>query len=99
VKLKEADPAKLTDRYERACARLARIARGDTFFGGARALVIAKRLKGMRSEVPASEIVGDVYSHSNLSCGEWAAYECPECGSVRFGTVAALNCCHERGEA
>jgi hypothetical protein len=101
MRLREANPAQLYDRHDRACAKLARIARGDTIHGGARAMVLAKRLEAMHtairdhSGVPAMEIVSDVYSASNYSCGEWGAYECPECGSVHLGTSAALQCCAE----
>ncbi len=93
MKLKEANWRKLHDPHERACCKLANIARHDTIHGGAKALVIAKRLYGMGSKIPADEIVGDVYSASNYSCGEWGAYECPECGSVHLGTEAAHKCC------
>lgn len=91
MKLKESSPSKLTNRYEKACARLARLARGNTYFGGASALVIAKRCK--YKKFPAMEIVSDVYGASNGSLGEWGAYECPECGQTYLGTEAALNCC------
>lgn len=93
MKLKEVSPKILTNRYERACARLARIARNDTVFGGARAMVLAKRFN--LKEVPAGEIVSDVYAASNYMCGEWGVYECPECGQAYLGTKAALNCCVE----
>lgn len=95
MKLREANPSKLYDRHDRACAKLARIARGDTIHGGARAMVLAKRLEAMGSKVPADQIVGDVYSASNYSCGEWGSYECPECGSAHLGQSAALACCQE----
>lgn len=95
MKLKEAHPDELYDRYERACAKLARIARGDTIHGGARALVLAKRLTKLRSTIPAEDIVSSVYAASNYSCGEWGAYECPECGSAHLGTEKAYACCSE----
>jgi rubrerythrin len=93
MKLIEVNPSKLSDRNDRACAKLARIARGDTYFGGAKALAIAKRLEKMGSNLPLQEIVGDVYSRSNLDLGQWGAYECPECGSVHLGRTNACNCC------
>jgi hypothetical protein len=82
--------------YERACAALARIARADTIYGGARALVLARRMERRKgSQVPANEIVSAVYSASNYSCGEWGAYECPECGTAHLGTEAAYRCCSQ----
>ena len=98
MKLAEAHPDELYDRYERACAKLARIARHDTIHGGARALVLANRLKNLRSEVPANDIVGTIYGASNYSCGEWGAYEFPECGQAHLGTEKALACCSEQIE-
>ena len=47
------------------------------------------------SRVPANEIVSAVYSASNYSCGEWGAYECPECGTAHLGTEAAYRCCSQ----
>jgi hypothetical protein len=91
MKLKETSPKNLTNRYERACARLARIARNNTVFGGASALLIAKRCKF--KIFPADEIVSDVYRASNYSCGKWGAYECPECGQAHLGEDSALGCC------
>lgn len=93
MKLVEASPSELGNRHDRACAKLARIARGDTVHGGARALVLAKRAEALGVNFPARDIVSDVYGASNWSCGEWGAYECPECGSAHLGTEAALNCC------
>jgi len=95
MKLKEAHPSKLSDRNERAEAKLARIARANTYFGGASALVIAARMVRMGSAIDAEGIVGDIYSASNGSLGEHGAYECPECGSVHLGTQRALACCAE----
>lgn len=95
MKLKETHPKNLTNRHNRACAKLARIARANTYFGGASAIVVAKRLKAMGSDVPGDEIVSDIYSKSNLDLGEWGAYECPECGNAVMGKQNAINCCHE----
>lgn len=92
--LKEVHPNKLDNRHDRACAKLARIARGDTIWGGAKALVIAKRAEAMGVQFPALAVVTDVYHASNYSCGPWAAYECPECGTVHLGEESALNCCN-----
>ena len=96
TKLKEAHPDTLRTPYERACAKLAQIARHDTIFGGARALVLAKRMDARKgATVPANGIVSDVYAASNYSCGEWGAYACPECGQSHLGTEAAYRCCQE----
>ena len=96
MKLKEAHPSQLATLYERACAALARIARADTIYGGARALVLARRMERRKSsQVPANEIVSAVYSASNYSCGEWGAYKCPECGTAHLGTEAAYRCCSQ----
>lgn len=93
MKLKSVPASSLNDPHQRACARLARIAVCDTIFGGTRALRIAARCK--YKKIPAEEIIGDVYSSSNGSAGEWGAYECPECGQVYLGTEAAYACCAE----
>src|ERR1035441_2435567 len=57
MKLKETHPSALATPYERACATLARIARADTIFGGARALVLARRMERRKgTQVPANDI-------------------------------------------
>jgi hypothetical protein len=62
-------------------------------------MVLAKRLTAMGAQFPAEQVVGDVYSASNYSCGEWGAYECPECGSAHLGTEKAYQCCQpDEGE-
>ena len=88
MRLKETNPNNLTNRNERASARLARIARGNTYFGGASALVIAKRAN--KKLFPAEEIVADVYAGSE---SKWMAYECPECGQAHLGEESAIGCC------
>ena len=93
MKLEEGAPADLTDRAERECAKLARIARGDTVHGGARAMVIAKRANAMGCRFPADEVVSEVYSLSNWTCGRFGVYRCPECGQSYLGMDAAYNCC------
>ena len=86
----------LHDRTERGCARLAAIARNDTIFGGARAMVLAQRLSRLNSPIPAHEIVGDVYSASTGRWHPtWEAFECRECGQARLGLNAAMSCCDE----
>lgn len=90
----------LSDREERAVARLAQKARLDTIDGGASALVLAQRADHMgwhscgRS---ALEVVSIVYSastgrhHTDLE-----AWECPECGNACLGMDAAMACCQVR---
>lgn len=90
MKLKEVHPNKLTDKGERALAKMARIAACDTNFGGARALVLLKRLGN--SQLPFDEVVTNTY-HSNSIPSQYVAYECPECGTVCFGDIAALKHC------
>lgn len=93
-KLKEANPKLLPDRYSRACAKLANMTRRDIIYGGTAALVLANRLARIKgSEIPAQQIVSDVYIASNYSCGKWGAYACPECGQACLGTAAAYACC------
>ena len=81
-------------REDRASASLAWIATANTVFGGASAMVIAKRLERLGSSVPASDIVSDVYGDSTGSVHRrWGVWECPECGSVHLGQEAAAQCC------
>lgn len=91
MKLKETSPNNLFDKTERAQAKLARIARGDTIHGGARALVLVGRLG--RAKFDADEVVSEVYRLSNYTCGRFGVYECPECGAAHLGEEKALNCC------
>ncbi len=98
MRLKEASPSRLFDRHDRAVAKLARIARVDTIHGGARALVLERRLIAMGSDVPDTGVVSSVYGASNYSCGEFGAYECPECGTAHLGTERAYACCSQQEE-
>jgi rubrerythrin len=86
----------LTNRDNRTIAHMAARARNDTIYGGALALVYAKRLKNMGSKLSLNNVVGDVYSSST---GRWSkdheAWQCPECGSVHLGQDNAFNCCKE----
>ena len=69
---------------------------GPTQYLVDRALVLARRMERRKgTQVPANDIVSAVYSASNRSCGEWGAYECPECGQACLGTEAAYRCCSE----
>lgn len=82
---------------ERYTARLARVALGDTIFGGTRALNLARRADRFRcisKDVDSEGIVADVYS---ASTGEWhrehQGWECPECGTAVLGIEAAYTHC------
>jgi hypothetical protein len=87
---------RLRSRDERAQAKLALIARNDTVFGGAKAMVVARRLKNMGSQLDLEGIVSDVYSASDWTVTpRWMALECPECGMVHLGMEAAQECCRE----
>ena len=88
-------PKNIYDRCDRACARLASIATWDTIFGGAQAMVIARRMSNwLKTGVPAEEIVSDVYSRSSGRTSErWGAWECDECGQTHLGREAAAECC------
>lgn len=87
----------LADRDERSTAHLAARARHDTIYGGAKALLYAKRLQRMGSKLPLMEVVGDVYAASTGHWSPvWEAWECPECGSAWLGQERALNCCSEQ---
>ena len=92
MEVKETSWASL-NRHDRACARLARIARNDTMFGGARAMVLARHAEALGVTFPASDIVSDVYGRSDGTCGEYGAYACPECGQAYLGRDAAYACC------
>ena len=94
MKIEESNISDLQDRNDRAIAKLARIARNDTVFGGARALVLADRLEAMGSQIDAHEIVGNVYAASNWTVtDDYKVCMCPECGQTVLGVEAALNCC------
>src|SRR5262245_980341 len=93
MRLIEANPDQLP-RESRAIAKLARIARCDVQFGGARALVICKRLELMGSTVDYDNVVSAAYSSSTGSAREYLAFECPECGCAHLGEENALACCN-----
>ena len=92
MKLKTARPNQLTDKTERATAKLALKAMVDTYHGGCNALIIGKRLDRMGSKLDGEKIVTDIY-HDRDS--EYIPYECPECGSVHLGADKAANCCND----
>ena len=95
MKIQTVSFKKLANREDRATAKLALIARNDTIYGGARAMTIAARLNRLGSNVPADDVVSEVYSLSNYTCGRFGVYECPECGQVYLGAAAAAECCSE----
>ena len=92
--LQELSPDKLYDRGERALAKLARIARCDVHFGGAKAMTIADRLANMGSQLAVHDVVSKAYSSSTGTASDFIAYACPECGNPRLGKEAAYNCCY-----
>lgn len=90
------DISELPDRDDRVVAKLARIATNDTVFGGASALVLAKRLDRMGSSIDAEGIVSDVYSASiGRVLPEYLPCVCSECGRAVLGENEAMNCCQE----
>jgi hypothetical protein len=92
MQLKEGKISELP-RDERAIAKLARIARNDTVWGGCRALLLARRLNSLKSNVPATEIVSHVYGLSDGTCGRFTCFQCPECGQSYLGKEMAWQCC------
>jgi hypothetical protein len=71
-------------------SRIAAMARADTLFGGARALVVARKC----TKWDALSVVKDVYSRSTgRHSAEHEGWNCPECGQVHLGQDSALACC------
>jgi hypothetical protein len=95
--------AKRTGRYtrslparDRAITRIARRARLDVIYGGARALVLAERAERMGLPL-AHELrytVDLVYSVSSYHLpAELDVWECTECGTSYVGFRNAEDCC------
>ena len=78
---------------ERAACKLAKIAAQDVYFGGARALVLLKRMKRSPNYSLYADAVDQCY-HCDYA-HDYTAWECPECGSACFGRSAAYECCAE----
>ena len=99
MRLKPCSYQRLYDHNERTTAHLAAIARADTIWGGARAMVLARRMDAMGCKIDADAVVGDVYSRST---GQWShdleAWECPECGQACLGQDKAFECCSKTTE-
>jgi len=93
MKLKTRSARALTDRVERAIARLAMIAANDAWHGGARALVLLKRLEGSPNYQEYREAVNASYGSSNPPTSDYVVCECPECGQVYLGESKAYDCC------
>lgn len=94
MRIREGNIKDIHDRTERGAAKLARIARNDCVFGGAKAMVIADRLDGMGSAIDAQQVVSDVYTKCNGNTpADYRASVCPECGTTVLGEEAALNHC------
>ncbi len=97
--VESANISDLQDRNDRVIAKLARIATNDTVFGGVKALVLAKRLDRIGSQIDAECIVGNVYSASiGRALPQYRPCLCPECGQAVLGEDAALNCYLGLGE-
>lgn len=94
MSIDEGNIQNIQDRTDRAIAKLARIARNDCIFGGAKAIVIANRLDAMNSNIDAQQIVSDVYTKcSGNTPDEYIPSICSECGQTVLGIEAALNHC------
>lgn len=84
----------LNDRDDRTVARIASRATMDTIHGGARTMVLAKRLERMGSKLGLPGVVGAVYSASTgKALPEYRVCMCPECGQTVLGEEAAVRCC------
>lgn len=69
--------------------RLARIAQCDVINGGARALVLLRRIERLHPGSEANDIVTRVYHHPRGR----ASYACPECGEQFVSPEEANACC------
>lgn len=96
--LKNVHWKELGGRLERMIARVELKARCNTIFGGMSALTLVNRLHGMGGE-DLRFVVHAVYS---LSSGrphpQYAAFECPECGTACLGEESAQTCCSHMEE-
>ena len=92
-RIPEANFRLLPDRQERSLAHMAVLARHDVYCGAAQALVLAERLRRMRSGLDYAAVISQAYTSSRGLAPDYLAYECPECGSVHAGCDAALHCC------
>lgn len=97
--MKEASFRRLINHDDKSIAHMAARARLDTIYGGALALVYAKRLESMGSQLDLESVASEVYA---LSSGKWhkglEAWACPQCGSAHLGQDQALTCCEHREE-
>lgn len=91
--MQEADTKDLTDRDDRALAKLACIARCDVYFGGCRAVTIARRLDAMGSQLPVHDVIIQAYHSHDGTARDFLPFACPECGTVHLGQDAAYSCC------
>ncbi len=80
---------------EREIAKLAGKALNDCWYGGASALVLARRLDRGGVKYPALLIVSDIYTMRGTWHFRWQAWKCPECGQAYLGQEKALQCCQE----
>lgn len=89
-------PAIYANRDARSLAHMAALAWHDVQFGGARALVMARRLESMGSDLDYDAVVSDAYTSSDGVSRRFAAFECDECGQTHGGVEAASDCCDPR---
>ena len=69
---------------------LFRIASNNIYFGGASAMVLAKRIK----DPEAMEIVSSVYSVSGIQENPYTQKECEWCGSLFVPADSPYDCAH-----
>ena len=93
MRIKETNPNNIFDIEQRAYAKLARIARCDVHFGGAKAMVLARRMEAINPLNDAMSVVSQAYASSTGNAEDYLSYECPECGSPCAGIENALQCC------
>lgn len=80
-------------RDQLSMAHMAVVAMNDCWNGGAKAMVLARRLANMGSKIDYDAIVGDAYANSRGMARNYLPYECQECGCIHLGIDAANECC------
>ena len=93
----EAPVMMMTNRFERAIAKLAIYARADCRYDhSAKALRIAQRLERRGSMVPAMAIIRSVYTaidETDDAVTDYLPFQCTVCGRVHLGATRAALCC------
>lgn len=85
-------PKFLEDKGERVIAKIAHKAYCNCMFGGASALLAARRLDKMQNKAKYENIVIETY-HSDSTPDEYTPFQCQECGQVYLGRENADKCC------